>query len=118
MADDINIDEQDDGSAVVDMPEFSSEEQEDGSAIIEMDDGPEFNPEFYDNLCDTIDAGVLSELTFRYLDLLESDKQARELRDKQYEEGIKRTGMGNDAPGGATSWAHQRWSTLLWLKAV
>ena len=102
MADDINIDEQEDGSAVVDMPEFSSEEQEDGSAIIEMEDGPEFNPEFYDNLCDTIDAGVLSELTFRYLDLLESDKQARELRDKQYEEGIKRTGMGNDAPGGAT----------------
>ena len=102
MADDINIDEQDDGSAVVDMPEFSSEEQEDGSAIIEMEDGPEFNPEFYDNLCDTIDVGVLSELTFRYLDLLESDKQARELRDKQYEEGIKRTGMGNDAPGGAT----------------
>ena len=45
---------------------------------------------------------MLSELTFRYLDLLESDKQARELRDKQYEEGIKRTGMGNDAPGGAT----------------
>ena len=102
MADDINIDEQDDGSAVVDMPEFNSEEQEDGSAIIEMDDGPEFNPEFYDNLCDTIDSSVLSDLTFRYLDLLESDKQARELRDKQYEEGIKRTGMGNDAPGGAT----------------
>ena len=102
MADDINIDEQEDGSAVVDMPEFSSEEQEDGSAIIEMEDGPEFNPEFYDNLCDTIDVGVLSELTFRYLDLLESDKPARELRDKQYEEGIKRTGMGNDAPGGAT----------------
>ena len=102
MADDINIDEQDDGSAVVDMPEFSSEEQKDGSAIIEMDDGPEFNPEFYDNLCDIVDSGVLSELTFRYLDLLESDKQARELRDKQYEEGIKRTGMGNDAPGGAT----------------
>ena len=24
------------------------------------------------------------------------------MRDKQYEEGIKRTGMGNDAPGGAT----------------
>jgi len=102
MADDINIDEQDDGSAVVDMPEMSSEEQEDGSAIIEMDDGPEFNPEFYDNLCDIVDSSVLSDLTFRYLDLLESDKQARELRDKQYEEGIKRTGMGNDAPGGAT----------------
>jgi hypothetical protein len=102
MANDINIDEQEDGSAVVDMPEMSAEEQPDGSAIIEMEDGPEFNPEFYDNLADVINQSELSELTFRYLDLLESDKQARELRDKQYEEGIKRTGMGNDAPGGAT----------------
>ena len=102
MADDINIDEQEDGSAVVDMPEMDTEEQPDGSAIVEMEDGPEFNPEFYDNLADVIDAGELSELTMRYMDLLESDKQARELRDKQYEEGIKRTGMGNDAPGGAT----------------
>ena len=102
MADDINIDEQEDGSAVVDMPILDTEEQADGSAIIEMDDGPEFNPEFYDNLADSVDPSTLSDLTFRYLDLLESDKQARELRDKQYEEGIKRTGMGNDAPGGAT----------------
>jgi hypothetical protein len=102
MADDINIDEQEDGSAIVDMPEMNTEEQPDGSAIVEVDDGPEFNPEFYDNLADVIDGPTLSGLTFRYLDLLENDKQARELRDKQYEEGIKRTGMGNDAPGGAT----------------
>lgn len=102
MMDDINIDELDDGSAIVDMPEMSTEEQPDGSAIIELDDGPEFNPEFYDNLADVVSESTLSDLTFRYLDLLESDKQARELRDKQYEEGIKRTGMGNDAPGGAT----------------
>jgi hypothetical protein len=102
MADDINIDEQEDGSAVVDMPEISSEELPDGSAIIQIDDGPEFNPEFYDNLADVIDPSTLSDLVFKYMDLLESDKQARELRDKQYEEGIKRTGMGNDAPGGAT----------------
>ena len=102
MADDINIDEQADGSALVDMPEMDTEEQPDGSAIIEMDDGPEFNPEFYDNLADSVSSGTLSDLVFRYLDLIESDKQARELRDKQYEEGIKRTGMGNDAPGGAT----------------
>lgn len=102
MADDINIDELEDGSAIVDMAEMDVEEQPDGSAIIEMEDGPEFNPEFYDNLSDVVSESVLSDLTFRYLDLLESDKQARELRDKQYEEGIKRTGMGNDAPGGAT----------------
>ena len=102
MSDDINIDEQEDGSAFVDMPDIDVEEQEDGSAIIELDDGPEFNPEFYDNLEDTTSSGVLGDLVFQYMDLLESDKQARELRDKQYEEGIKRTGMGNDAPGGAT----------------
>jgi hypothetical protein len=100
--DDIQINEQDDGSAVVDLPEIEAEEQADGSAIINLDDGPEFNPEFYDNLADSIDPGTLSSLAFRYLDLLESDKEARSLRDKQYEEGIRRTGLGNDAPGGAT----------------
>ena len=100
--DELQIDEQEDGSAVVDLPEIETEEQPDGSAIITMEDGPEFNPEFYDNLADSIDPGTLSGLAFRYLDLIETDKEARSLRDKQYEEGIRRTGMGNDAPGGAT----------------
>ncbi len=101
--DDYPIEEQEDGSAVVDLPEMEMEEQEDGSAIITMpNDGPEFNPEFYDNLADSIDPSTLSSLAMRYLDLLETDKEARSLRDKQYEEGIRRTGMGNDAPGGAT----------------
>jgi len=102
MAEDINIDEQEDGSAVVDMPEMDVDELPDGSAVIQIDDGPEFNPDFYDNLADSISPSVVSDLVSRYRDLLESDKEARELRDKQYEEGIKRTGMGNDAPGGAT----------------
>ncbi len=96
------IEEQEDGSAVVDLPEIETEEQPDGSAIVQLDDGPEFNPDFYDNLADSIDQGTLTSLSFRYLDLLETDKEARSLRDKQYEEGIRRTGMGNDAPGGAT----------------
>ena len=104
MADeqDYEIQEQQDGSAVVDLPEITTEEQPDGSAIIEMENGPEFNPDFYDILADSIDPGVLSSLTFRYMDLLESDKEARSKRDEQYEEGIRRTGMGKDAPGGAT----------------
>jgi chaperonin GroES len=99
---DFPIEEQEDGSAVVDLPDLDMEEQPDGSAIVQIDDGPEFNPEFYDNLADSIDPSTLSSLAFRYLDLLETDKEARSLRDKQYEEGIRRTGMGNDAPGGAT----------------
>jgi len=100
--DEIGIQEQEDGSALVDLPEMEMEEQDDGSAIVTIEDGPEFNPEFYDNLADTIDPSELTTLAFRYLDLLETDKEARSLRDKQYEEGIRRTGMGNDAPGGAT----------------
>jgi len=100
--DEIGIEEQEDGSALVDLPEMEMEEQDDGSAIVTIEDGPEFNPEFYDNLADSIDPSELTTLAFRYLDLLETDKEARSLRDKQYEEGIRRTGMGNDAPGGAT----------------
>jgi chaperonin GroES len=100
--DNFPIEEQDDGSAVVDLPNLETEEQPDGSAIIQLEDGPEFNPDFYDNLCDSIAPSTLGTLAFRYLDLLETDKEARSLRDKQYEEGIRRTGMGNDAPGGAT----------------
>ena len=102
MQDEFPIEEQDDGSAVVDLPEMEMEEQDDGSAIVTIEDGPEFNPDFYDNLADSIDPSTLSSLAFRYLDLIETDKEARSLRDKQYEEGIRRTGMGNDAPGGAT----------------
>ena len=86
MAEDINIDEQEDGSAVVDMPEMDVDELPDGSAVIQIDDGPEFNPDFYDNLADSISPSVVSDLVSRYRDLLESDKEARELRDKQYEE--------------------------------
>ena len=37
-----------------------------------------------------------------YLDLIDVDQQSREQRDKQYEEGLRRTGLGKDAPGGAT----------------
>lgn len=101
--DDINIDEQEDGSALVDMPEMDTEIQPDGSAIINIpNDGPEENPDFYSNMAEEYDDGELSTLALRYTDMLTKDKEARELRDKQYEEGLKRTGMGNDAPGGAT----------------
>ena len=97
------ISEQDDGSAIVDLPDLEMEEQPDGSAIVMLDDGgPEENPDFYANMAESYDQYELSKLAMRYIDLLKTDKDAREQRDKQYEEGIKRTGMGNDAPGGAT----------------
>ena len=95
----------DDGGAVADIPDEDQdvEELEDGSAIVMLGDyqGPEENPDFYDNLAETVNLFDLEKIGMRYLDLVEKDKEAREKRDKQYEEGLKRTGLGDDAPGGA-----------------
>jgi hypothetical protein len=81
--------------------------------IIELDDGsvvvnyipkssPQESPEFYSNLAEVFDEGVLDTLASEYLDLIEVDKESRKQRDKQYEDGLRRTGLGKDAPGGAT----------------
>ena len=76
---------------------------EDGSAIVRMDDfkSPDEMPDFYENMADEHDSWTLDKISLKYLDLIEKDKEAREERDKQYEEGLRRTGLGHDAPGGA-----------------
>jgi hypothetical protein len=98
--------ENEDGSIDVELPDLSTEVQEmpDGSAVVTMEDiqGPEESPDFYDNLAESMSPSEMSKIAMRYIDLLENDKEARKERDKKYEEGLKRTGMGNDAPGGAT----------------
>ncbi len=81
--------------------------------IIELDDGsvvvnyipkssPQESPEFYSNLAEVFDEDILDTLASEYLDLIEVDKESRKQRDKQYEDGLRRTGLGKDAPGGAT----------------
>ena len=84
-------------------PYSEVEEQPDGSAIVRMDEfkGPGDDQDFYANLADELDTFRLDKLATQYLDLIEKDKEARKERDKQYEEGLKRTGLGHDAPGGA-----------------
>ena len=83
------------------------------SEVIELEDGsievnfqnkasPKEAPEFYANLAEIIDESTLQSLAGEYLDLIDVDKESREQRDKQYEEGLRRTGLGKDAPGGAT----------------
>ena len=85
---DVDVEELPDGSAVVRSPEFK---------------GPSEDTDFYENLAEkAINIIDLNRIAMRYLDLVEKDKEAREKRDKQYEEGIRRTGLGDDAPGGAT----------------
>jgi len=102
---DDDLEANEDGSVDVELPEDVSDvtEMPDGSAVVSMEEtsGPEESPDFYSNLAESIDTYDLTNLGLRYVNLLEKDKNAREERDKQYEEGIRRTGMGKDAPGGA-----------------
>lgn len=79
-------------------------ELEDGSVVVNFSstEGPIKNPEFYSNLAEEFDDSTLLSMANEYLDLIDVDKESRKERDKQYEEGLRRTGLGKDAPGGAT----------------
>ena len=79
-------------------------ELDDGSVVINYKptEGPNQNPEFYANLAETLEEGTLDALSQEYIEYIEVDREARKERDKQYEEGLRRTGLGKDAPGGAT----------------
>ena len=75
----------------------------DGGAIVRLDDedvAPR-SEDFYANLAETMPESELQDLAQTYLDLIGKDKEARKKRDEQYEEGLRRTGLGDDAPGGA-----------------
>ena len=86
--------------------ESNMEEQPDGSVIVTMDEkdyrGPLDSEDFYQNLAEVINSYDSNSIALKYVDLIEKDKDSRKQRDKQYEDGIRRTGMGDDAPGGAT----------------
>ena len=76
------------------------EEQPDGSMIIPMDDQlPDY--QFDDNIAEQLPERFLDNLASDLLQKIDVDKKARKKRDELYEEGIRRTGLGNDAPGGA-----------------
>lgn len=98
---------------VLEPPEPGFEITED-SVIIENDDGtatvqleePETDKfaaweDFYGNLADALNETELTRISTELLQDIDYDRQSREDRDKQYAEGIRRTGIGGDAPGGA-----------------
>lgn len=53
------------------------------------------------NLAAHLDRPALQRIATDLLGLIDADREARKKRDQQYEEGIRRTGLGDDAPGGA-----------------
>ena len=76
---------------------------EDGGAIVELDEdevSPR-SPDFLKNLAEELPTHELERIGSRFLELISRDKEARKKRDEQYEDGIRRTGLGDDAPGGA-----------------
>ena len=79
-------------------------ELDDGSVVINLKEtkGPQEDPDFYANLAEELDGAVLGKLANDYLEFIDVDQESRKQRDKQYEEGLRRTGLGKDAPGGAT----------------
>ena len=87
-------------------PEFDVEELEDGSAIVnateDEDDLDPEDPDFGENLAESLPSGVIEYLGTEQAELIKSDRESREPRDKQQAEGIQRTGLGKDTPGGAT----------------
>ena len=84
--DDTGVTETDDGGAIVTLDE---EEPEKGAS------------DFYANLAESIPETDLKRIANQFIELISRDKEARKKRDEQYEEGIRRTGLGDDAPGGA-----------------
>lgn len=85
-----------------DDPDMQVDEQADGSALITLPDDEEAPDRAFDeNLVEVFPAGYLSGFGAELKELVDRDIDDRKKRDEQYAEGIRRTGLGNDAPGGA-----------------
>lgn len=92
-------------STLTDMqpPGFQLELNPDGSAeVIDPSQMPPGGEDHFANLAEGMDETRLNTIATELLDAIEQDKESREERDRQYEEGLNRTGLGNNAPGGAT----------------
>lgn len=88
----------------VDVLDDGVEDTEDGGAIVTLDDDEDeedVDSDHLANLAETMPESDLATISSTMLELISKDKEARKKRDEQYEEGIRRTGLGDDAPGGA-----------------
>jgi hypothetical protein len=95
----------DEQGEMMELPEseMEVEDTEDGGAVIKLENQEDLRrkQEHFANIVDEVDQDLLKGAVTDLLEKIERDKEAREKRDKQYEEGLRRTGLGDDAPGGA-----------------
>jgi chaperonin GroES len=105
MSETLNDDDDDRGETVefLGNDNLGVEDTEDGGAIIRLENEEEnqSNLEHFANIVEEVDPALLKEAVNDLLEKIDRDKEAREKRDKLYEEGLRRTGLGDDAPGGA-----------------
>jgi hypothetical protein len=103
---DVNPSDDEQRSANVSMPdedEMDVEDTDDGGAIVRMKNERDVADKkaHFANIVEEVDQGMLDDAVTDLLEKIERDKEARKKRDKLYEEGLRRTGLGDDAPGGA-----------------
>lgn len=78
------------------------EDTPDGGAIITLGDSSDpTETDHFDNLAETLPESELRAMAVELIQKIERDAESRKQRVQQYEEGIRRTGLGDDAPGGA-----------------
>lgn len=96
--DDTPVDDEDFDQSDNDGDSDSSPEDE---SVEEFELNELETPDFYDNLVESLPLDEESKLATKYLDLIETDKDAVKERQKLYADGIKRTGLSGDYIGGA-----------------
>jgi hypothetical protein len=105
MAKDMMDDEEELKGETVELDEEVTDirDTEDGGVMVtlENEEDHQNQSEHFANIVDDIDPKILATIVDDLITKIERDKDARKKRDEQYEEGIRRTGLGDDAPGGA-----------------
>ena len=80
------------------------EDTPDGGAIVQLENEEQSAEakRHFANIVEDVDPSELRDAVSDLLEKIERDKESRAKRDKLYEEGLRRTGLGDDAPGGAS----------------
>ena len=105
MSDESNIEVEIEEGLTVELPEEELEvaDTSDGGAVIFLQEKVTITKDspWFENIVEDVDTSMLKTCVNDLLTKIDRDKEARQKRDKQYEEGLRRTGLGDDAPGGA-----------------
>lgn len=86
-----------------DAPEYTVDIDDNGDAVVKEPEKAEAaETQHFENLAEVVDDIELNTIVTDLLEKIDYDKEARLRRQEQYAEGLRRTGLGGEAPGGAT----------------